>query len=65
MLLGDRIEQALKTVGISQERVQRWFGGLCSCDERREKINRFHSMVNRVLDGHIERAKEYFEEILK
>ena len=65
MLLGDRIERALNTVGVSQERVERWIGGLCQCKERKEKLNRLHAWVNRVLDGKIDKAAEYFDEIIK
>ena len=65
MLLGDRIEQALTTVGINHERVERWIGGLCQCKERKEKLNRLHAWVNRVIDGNIDKAADYLNDILR
>ena len=39
--LGDIIEQALTKVGITKERVEKWIGS-CGCNERKEKLNRWH-----------------------
>ena len=47
--LGDAVEAALKLVGISKDRVERWVGGPCGCDERREKLNRLGRWAARVL----------------
>lgn len=38
--LGDRVESALKSVGITEERVSRWLGRKCGCGERKAKLNR-------------------------
>jgi hypothetical protein len=49
--LGDRIESALKSVGITSERVERWLGLPCGCLERRERLNAVHSWAVWVLTG--------------
>jgi hypothetical protein len=37
--LGDLIESALSTAGITKQRVERWLGRPCRCKERQEKLN--------------------------
>jgi hypothetical protein len=49
--LGDTVESALKAVGITKERVERWLGAPCGCAERREKLNRIGSWAMRMLTG--------------
>lgn len=63
-LLGDMVETALKSVGITKERVSSWLGEECNCDERRLKLNQVHSWARGVLSGKVQKAKEYLEEIL-
>ena len=63
-LLGDMVESALKSAGITQERVTAWIGEECACDERREKLNQVHAWARGVLSGKIQKAKEYLEEVL-
>ena len=38
--LGDRVEKALKTVGITEERVSKLIGRPCGCPERKKALNR-------------------------
>ena len=49
--LGDRVSQALATVGVTQERVSRWLGVPCNCDARKEKLNSLGRWVGRILRG--------------
>lgn len=37
--LGDRIESALKAVGITEERVSAFLGAPCGCAARKKKLN--------------------------
>lgn len=37
--LGDKVEAALKAVGVTKERVSKWLGRPCNCDERKQKLN--------------------------
>lgn len=49
--LGDRVKDALSTVGITEERVTRWIGRPCGCGARREKLNELHRWVRMKLRG--------------
>lgn len=62
--LGDLVESALDTVGITKERVEKWVGGECGCRERKEKLNALGSWARRMFTGKIEKAKEYLEGLL-
>jgi len=59
--LGDKVEAALKLVGITEERVSRWLGKLCNCPERREKLNQLGNWAARVVRGKLGKAKEFLE----
>jgi hypothetical protein len=51
-MLGDLIHKALKTCGITDDRVAQWLGKSCSgCKERRDKLNRLTWWAIRVLSG--------------
>lgn len=63
MQLGDTIARALEIVGVTESRVAKWVE--CRCKERRERLNRLGSWATRVIQGKIERAKEYLNEILE
>lgn len=63
MELGDRVEQALSTVGISKHRVSSWLGKDCGCAERQEKLNQLSRWAKRVVRGKLDNAKEYFDRI--
>lgn len=62
--LGDRMEQALTSVGITKERVEAWLGEPCRCPERKEKLNQLGRWLRRVTSGKIEHAQKYLLEIL-
>ena len=49
--LGDHAEKAFATVGITKERVEKWIGGKCGCEERKQKLNRIGAWVASVLTG--------------
>lgn len=63
--LGDLIESALKTVGITSERVERWLGVPCGCAARRDALNNLTNWANRVQSGKVENAEGYLEEIVR
>ncbi len=62
--LGDMVEQALSSVGITSERVERWVGKPCGCKERRERLNALGSWVKRVLSGKTEDAAQHLDGII-
>lgn len=47
--LGDLVESALSSIGITSERVSKWIGTECGCKERKEKLNMLTIWANRVL----------------
>lgn len=49
MLLGDKIESLLSSVGIRAERVSRWLGYPCGCEERKRKLNSLDAWVRTYL----------------
>ena len=64
-MLGDLVERALSLVGVTQERVERWVGGPCGCEERKQKLNQLGYWVARVLSGKRDRAEQYLEQIME
>lgn len=65
MQLGDTIHEALSSVGITPERVERWVGPNCGCSDRQERLNQLGRWASRVVRGKVAKAKEYLEEILQ
>lgn len=63
MLLGDAVESALSTVGITKSRVEAWLGH-CNCGDRQEKLNELHKWARRVILGRTDRASEYLNHLL-
>ena len=59
MDLGDTVENALASVGVTKERVAVWLGKPCGCSERQERLNSLHRWARRVILGRRERAREY------
>jgi hypothetical protein len=62
--LGDTVKTALAAVGITEERVRKYFKN-CGCEERREKLNAFGAWANRVLKGGFSHAAEYLERMMQ
>jgi hypothetical protein len=46
--LGDLIESALSSVGVTEERVKAWVGD-CGCSERKQRLNTLSDWALRVL----------------
>lgn len=71
MGLGDVVERALSSVGITKDRVEAWLGRPCGCAERQERLNALGYWAKRVVvaairGGNWRRiAAEEFEEITK
>lgn len=51
MELGDHVEQALSSLGITQSRVSRWLGKPCNCEERKDKLNQLSIWAKRYLNN--------------
>lgn len=65
-MLGDLIEEALSSVGITQERVSKWLGRRCNCDEYREKINRLAAWAVRTVKmKKTDHAEDYLNRIIE
>jgi len=62
--LGDKLQTALKLVGVTEERVEKFVGKPCGCKERILKLNQLDAWARRVVSGKVERAKHYFEQIV-
>lgn len=63
--LGDRVEAALKIVGITKAKVTSWLGFDCGCEENRERLNQLDRWARRVVGGKIDQAKEFLEKIME
>ena len=46
---GDRVEAALKAVGVTPEKVSAWLGRPCNCAERKKRLNALGRWADRVL----------------
>ena len=49
--LGDLVERALSSVGITEERLSGWLGRPCGCRKRRDKLNKLGEWARRTLGG--------------
>lgn len=66
--LGDMIESALSSVGITPESVKDWLGSCGGCKKRKAAFNKLGEWANRLISGKIspeEAAKELDEQIKK
>lgn len=64
MLLGDLIETALSSVGVTSARVEEWVGSPCGCQERKQKLNALDAWARRVARGQVQRAGHYLAVIM-
>ena len=67
MQLGDAVEKALTTVGITKERAEKvfaWLGLPCGCSERQEKLNQLGRWASRIASGKTEKAETYLNQII-
>lgn len=65
MRLGDKVEAALKLVGVTEERVTRWVGRPCGCAVRKERLNQLGAWARRVLGGQTSQAAELLDTIIE
>lgn len=59
--LGDAVEAALSTVGITMERVEKWLGRPCRCRERRRKLNQLDDWVKKIITGEEDKSRQEFD----
>lgn len=62
--LGDHVHNALATVGITPELVERITGG-CNCPERQQKLNELDAWAREVVGGAVAGARERLERTLR
>lgn len=61
---GDSIEQALIILGVTKERVSKWLGKPCNCEERQRKLNELGTWAVRVVKGKTSGAIDYLNHII-
>lgn len=64
-MLGDSVASALAAVGVTPERVEKWLGRPCGCEERQIKLNQLDIWARRVLKGRTEQAVYYLKLMLE
>ena len=64
MLLGDLVQKALSTVGVTEERVQAFLGQPCSCKKRRDRLNQLDTWARRVVAGKVDNATKYLNDLI-
>ena len=64
-LLGDRVAEALASIGITDERFSNLIGRPCKCKERKVWLNQLDLWARRTLRGNTKDAKKYLDQILK
>ena len=57
-MLGNAVKMVLDSVGITQQRAERWLGSCC-CKERQERLNQLDAICRRFVRGRIEGARGY------
>lgn len=62
--VGDHVEKALSSLGITKERVEAWLGRPCRCRERKRKLNEIGQWAYRVISGERANAKEELDRIV-
>ncbi len=63
--IGDHVEKALETVGITKERLEAWLGRPCKCRERKRRLNEIGQWAYRIISGgQHDNAKEEFDKIV-
>lgn len=63
--LGDHIEAALSSVGITKQVVEKFLGEPCGCTERQEKFNQLDKWARAVALGAVGNAKGFLEKIFR
>lgn len=63
-MLGDFVESALKKVGVNQERVERWLGRPCGCQERKDKLNALHAWARKTSQSTADTTLKWLNRIL-
>ena len=63
--LGTRIELALKSAGVTKEKVADWLGFDCRCEEHRDKLNQLDRWARRVIGGKMAGAKELLGKLME
>jgi len=64
MKLGDTIQVALSSIGVTEDRVEKVLRRPCGCGKHQEMLNRLGAWAVRVIKGKRENAEEYLKQIL-
>lgn len=68
--LGDLVSQALSTIGVTEDRVEKWLGRPCGCPERRKMLNQLDEWArglfsrDKPADEKVEEAKTQLDGII-
>lgn len=63
--LGDRVKEALSSVGVTEEAVSGWLGAPCNCKGRIDRLNKLGAWASSVMSGSIKNAKELLDNLFK
>lgn len=63
--LGDVVEKALSTIGITKERIEKWLGSCYGCSERQRKLNELGRWAKRALGMESDAERELRELLAK
>lgn len=63
-MIGTAIHNALESVGITEQRVERWLGECC-CAERRRKLDALGLWAARSVKTGVESARNYLIALLE
>ncbi len=64
-MIGDVVERALVSVGVTQARVEQWLGAPCGCEERQQKLNQLGFWAARVVKGRTSCMANYLYDIMR
>lgn len=65
MYLGEFVERALSTLGVTKDRVEQWVGKPCGCRERKQKLDALDKWARQSLAKGGEQAVEYLRRLIK
>lgn len=65
MQLGNTISEALRLIGVTQDRVELYLGVPCNCPERIQRLNQLGAWAWRVVNGRTVDALKYLETLIR
>lgn len=63
-MLGDMVEKALGSIGITKERVEAWVGSPCGCKERQDKLNMLGAWARMTIKNKMKNSIRFLEKLI-